>query len=122
LSEHGNRNRANGPARAGPSLLKRMPMKLLLTIADVSPETWGRDIMSQPMVLGRDKSADIRFKHRSVSRQHCRFWVEDGECLVKACQNMNGTYVNATRIDKCKLQSVDRLLVGKFDLLVAKEQ
>ena len=96
-------------------------MSLVLTISDVSPETWCQDISSKPVMLGRDETADIRFDHRSVSRQHCRFWVEDGECYVEDCGSMNGTYVNANKIQQSALKSGDRLLVGKFDLVVARD-
>ena len=96
-------------------------MKLMLTMANGSPETWCRDITSQPVVLGRDESADIRLDHRSVSRQHCRFWGDEHGCYVKDCLSMNGVYVNGKRIEKCQLNSGDRLLIGKFELLVATE-
>lgn len=96
-------------------------MVLVLTIADVSPETWCQDITTRTMLLGRDESADIRFDHRSVSRTHCRFSTEKDECYVEDCSSMNGVYVNARRIDKCKLQSGDRILIGKFELVVTKD-
>lgn len=96
-------------------------MALVLTISDVSPETWCQDISSKPVMLGRDEAADIRFDHRSVSRQHCRFWTEEGECYVEDCGSMNGTYVNANKIQKSVVKSGDRLLVGKFDLIVARD-
>ena len=96
-------------------------MALVLTLTDVSPETWCQDISSKPVMLGRDETADIRFDHRSVSRQHCRIWIENGECFVEDCGSMNGTYVNANRVQKSPLSSGDRLLVGKFDLVVARD-
>ena len=96
-------------------------MVLMLTIADVSPETWCEDISQRTMLLGRDESADIRFDHRSVSRTHCRFSTEEGECYVEDCGSMNGVYVNSKQIEKCRLQSGDRLLIGKFELVVTKD-
>jgi hypothetical protein len=96
-------------------------MALVLTLTDVSPETWCQDISSKPVMLGRDEAADIRFDHRSVSRQHCRIWIENDECFVEDCGSMNGTYVNANRVQKSPLSSGDRLLVGKFDLVVARD-
>lgn len=96
-------------------------MVLVLTIADVSPETWCQDITSRTMLLGRDETADIRFDHRSVSRTHCRFSTDENECYIEDCGSMNGVYVNARKIDKSKLESGDRILIGKFELVVTKD-
>ncbi len=93
-------------------------MALLLTLAGISADTWSVEVDSSPRVLGRAESAQIRLDHRSVSREHCRFWTEGGECCVEDCGSTNGTYVNGERIVRAKIVEGDRVLVGKFELVL----
>jgi hypothetical protein len=108
----------NGPVLVHPAIAGPSEMPLALTLTDVSADTWCQDITSQPKVLGRDETADIRFKHRTVSRKHCRFWSEGDTSYVEDCGSTNGTYVNDSAVDATSLSPGDRVLVGKFDMLV----
>ena len=96
-------------------------LSMVLTLSGVSPKTWCKDISSTPTLVGRDQTADIRLKHRSISRAHCRFWMDGHECYVEDCGSTNGTYVNGERVEKRKLSSGDRVLVGHFELFVAQK-
>jgi serine phosphatase RsbU (regulator of sigma subunit) len=90
----------------------------MLTLADISGETWAEDISESPKVLGRAETADIRLDHSSVSRQHCRFWVEGAACFVEDCGSTNGTYVNGLKVAREKLSPGDTIVVGRFELVL----
>jgi serine phosphatase RsbU (regulator of sigma subunit) len=93
-------------------------MTFMLTLADISGDTWSEDILEAPKVLGRAETAGIRLDHPSVSRQHCRFWMEDKTCYVEDVGSTNGTYVNGLKIAKEKLNAGDTVIVGRFELIV----
>jgi serine phosphatase RsbU (regulator of sigma subunit) len=97
-------------------------MTCMLTLADISGDTWSEDITSEPKVLGRSESAEIRLDHSSVSRQHCRFWVDHGDSYVEDCGSTNGTYVNGLKIDREKIAPGDTIVVGRFELVVEDKQ
>ncbi len=96
-------------------------MTFMLTLADISGDTWSEDILETPTVLGRAETADIRLDHTSVSRQHCRFWKEDRTCYVEDVGSTNGTYVNGLKISKEKLNAGDTVIVGRFELIVEEK-
>src|ERR1043165_6862449 len=96
-------------------------MTLILTLANVSPDTWARPITVLPQVVGRDKSADIHFESNFVSKEHCRFWMEEDEYFVEDCGSTNGTFVGGEKIDRVKLKSGDKVLIGNFELIVADD-
>jgi serine phosphatase RsbU (regulator of sigma subunit) len=97
-------------------------MTCMLTLADISGDTWSEDITPAPKVLGRSESADIRLDHSSVSRQHCRFWSEENHCFVEDCGSTNGTYVNGLKVAREKLAPGDTIVVGRFELVVEDKQ
>src|SRR5262245_58725873 len=93
-------------------------MTCMLTLADISGDTWSEDIVEQRKVLGRSETAEIRLDHASVSRQHCCFWSESDTCYVQDCGSTNGTYVNGLKIAKEKISPGDTIVVGRFELVV----
>ena len=93
-------------------------MTFMLTLADISGDTWSEDIVETPKILGRAENADIRLDHTSVSRQHCRFWIEDKTTFVEDMESTNGTYVNGLKITREKLNAGDTVIVGRFELIV----
>ena len=97
-------------------------MTFMLTLADISGETWSEDILESEKILGRGESVHIRLDHTSISRHHCRFWMEDKTCFVADCGSTNGTYVNGLKIEKEKLSPGDTIVVGRFELVVEERE
>lgn len=93
-------------------------MPLMLTLAGISGETWSEEITSEPKVLGRAESAAIRLDHHSVSRQHCRLWLEGDHFFIEDCGSTNGTMVNGVKVQREKIFAGDTIIVGRFELIV----
>ena len=96
-------------------------MSYMLTLANISGDTWSEDIADRRKVLGRAENAEIRLDHASVSRQHCSFWQEGDLCWIEDCGSTNGTYVNGIKIQKEKLNPGDTIIVGRFELIVEEK-
>jgi pSer/pThr/pTyr-binding forkhead associated (FHA) protein len=69
--------------------------------------------------VGRHPESDIFLNDVTVSRQHCRFVLEEGRLTVEDSGSTNGTYVNDARVDEARLRAGDEVLVGRFHFLVA---
>ncbi len=70
--------------------------------------------------IGRHPQSDIFLDDITVSRHHCRIHVQGDTVLLEDAGSTNGTYVNESRVEQKQLQPGDRLLVGKFHLVVAR--
>jgi pSer/pThr/pTyr-binding forkhead associated (FHA) protein len=67
--------------------------------------------------LGRHPDSEIILDDITVSRRHADI-VRDGEIYeVRDAGSLNGTYVNAERVDEAILHQGDELQVGKFRLV-----
>ena len=69
--------------------------------------------------VGRHPESDIFLNDVTVSRQHCRFLVEEEGLIVEDSGSTNGTYVNDARVDQATLRAGDEVLVGRFHFVVA---
>lgn len=70
--------------------------------------------------IGRHPESDIFLDDITVSRHHCRVTAFENTIEVRDVGSTNGTYVNDSRVDRVELSPGDRLLVGKFHLVVAR--
>ena len=69
--------------------------------------------------VGRHPESDIFLNDVTVSRQHCRFLVDDDGLIVEDSGSTNGTYVNDALVDQATLKAGDEVLVGIFHFVVA---
>jgi pSer/pThr/pTyr-binding forkhead associated (FHA) protein len=69
--------------------------------------------------VGRHPESDIFLNDVTVSRQHCRFVIANGELRVEDSGSTNGTYVNDARVDAAGLRAGDEVLVGRFHFVIA---
>jgi len=69
--------------------------------------------------VGRHPESDIFLNDVTISRQHCRFLLEEGRLVVEDSGSTNGTYVNDARVDEAQLRAGDEVVVGRFHFLVA---
>lgn len=72
--------------------------------------------------MGRATGADFIVDAPLVSRVHCRFIaLPGGELEVRDLESTNGTFVNGKRIDQIRLESGDRIQIGRVELIASKE-
>lgn len=67
--------------------------------------------------LGRHPDSEIQLDDITVSRRHAEIEDDNGGFLVRDVGSLNGTYVNAERVDSAVLHPGDELQVGKFRML-----
>eukprot|EP00977_Amphora_coffeiformis_P015735 scaffold4707_cov164-Amphora_coffeaeformis.AAC.9 len=69
----------------------------------------------QCLLVGRNKEADIRIQHGSISRQHAAFYYFNDESLmIKDLGTKHGTIVNGNKVDgQVTLQMGDTVQFGK---------
>jgi pSer/pThr/pTyr-binding forkhead associated (FHA) protein len=73
-------------------------------------------------VVGRALGSAVRIPSAEVSRQHCRFRLEDGLVSVEDLDSVNGTFLNGAKVSGCKLvRPGDRLEVGPVTFVVEYE-
>ena len=68
------------------------------------------------VVIGRDVGADFQISERSVSRRHCRVFLEDGRFWIEDLDSTNGTRVNGDFIDRAPLRDGDHVRVSETTL------
>jgi diguanylate cyclase (GGDEF)-like protein len=64
-------------------------------------------------IIGRSDSANIQVEQESVSRQHARVTVREGQSRMVDLDSTNGTFVNDHRIEETELQDGDLIRVGQ---------
>lgn len=70
--------------------------------------------------VGRYLKSGILLDDITVSRRHCRLTVEGNRVVVEDEGSTNGTYVNGARMESSRLHPGDRLMVGRFHLVVVR--
>lgn len=77
-------------------------------------ETISRPIRLDPGVItiGRSRSNTIYLAHGSVSRQHARISLIDGQYVLSDLKSHNGTYLNKKRIKNVSLKHNDQIMFG----------
>lgn len=71
--------------------------------------------------IGRHPSNDITLDDITVSRRHCRMKLDsEGRLFLEDLGSTNGSYVNEALVEQARLTSGDRLMIGKFHLLVSQ--
>lgn len=70
--------------------------------------------------VGRHIQSGILLDDITVSRRQCRLTAEGDILTVEDAGSTNGTYVNGARMEESRLQPGDRLMVGRFHLVVVR--
>ena len=72
--------------------------------------------------VGRHLRSGILLDDITVSRRHCLLKVDGNAVTVEDEGSTNGTYVNGARMEVARLHPGDRLMVGRFHLVVVRGQ
>ena len=87
------------------------------------PEKTFRLLPGSIRTVGRATGADFIVDAPLVSRVHCRLTVApDGTLEVRDLESTNGTFVNGHRIERARLESGDRLGVGRIELVAIRDE
>jgi len=69
----------------------------------------------KPIILGRDRKADIQLSDITVSRQHAEIFPGNDGFYIRDLGSSNGVAVNQTRIDNpYLLANGDRISIGNY--------
>lgn len=97
----------NGPAT---------PAQRSACVVVIHGEGLGRrvDINEAVVLVGRLPDADLSIQHKSVSRQHCQIWCEDGRYRIRDLGATNVTHVNGVPLaGDADLADGDLISVGE---------
>jgi len=65
-----------------------------------------------PVFVGRSSECALAVPHPSVSRQHCRIWLDEGRYLIEDLGSTNRTFVNGNAVTRAELRDGDQIMVG----------
>ena len=71
------------------------------------------DLGSRPVLIGRADDSDLVIAHKSVSRAHCRLWLDDGHYRIRDLGATNRTRVNDAPVEESVLADGDHIVVGE---------
>lgn len=111
--DHSNTDRAT--VIAGPDVdLRDRPPRLIV----VSGVFLGHqlEIGHEPIVIGRAAEATLSLPHPSVSRSHCRVWIEGDRFFIEDLGSTNKTYLNGQSVMRAELSDGDQIGVGNHAL------
>jgi len=74
------------------------------------------------ITVGRERTAGVYLDDKTLSREHTKFYVENGKLFVRDLDSKNGTYLNGTLIKNTQpLKAGDRVKVGSAMFTVMPE-
>lgn len=71
------------------------------------------------ITLGATDDNDLVLEDDTVSRNHCRIWLEGDHYMVTDLQSTNGTFVNRVRVREAFLKADCTITLGKTDIQFA---
>jgi two-component system, NtrC family, sensor kinase len=80
------------------------------------------DLGSQPLVLGRDRGIPIHLADSEVSRRHAEVRRDEQGFLLVDLRSSNGSFVNAEKVSVRRLNTGDRIQIGRTLLLFTDDQ
>lgn len=77
-------------------------------------------IENSEVLLGRHRSADIRFTDLSVSRYHAVLTFSDGLFLLDDLDSKSGTFLNGKKIKSAVVKAGDEIKLGAMSFVLKK--
>jgi Nif-specific regulatory protein len=74
-------------------------------------------INEEPLVIGRETSADLPIADASVSRRHSKIEKKDDGFVITDLESLNGTFVNDVPVRSRVLEHGDRVRIGDTQFL-----
>jgi len=74
------------------------------------------------ITVGRERTAGVYLDDKTLSREHTKFYLENGKLFVRDLESRNGTYLNGQLIKNTQpLKAGDRIKVGTAMFTVLPE-
>lgn len=87
-------------------------------VADSGPEKGQVIPVIERVEIGRALECDISILEPGLSRKHCELEVKGDKLMIRDLGSVNGTWVNAEKIDEVELKDGDRLQFDKVKFIV----
>jgi hypothetical protein len=105
-----------GRERAGGTFKISSDQGVGIAVARLLLESGGerREIkVAGSLTVGRAQTAGVYLDDKTLSREHTKFYVENGKLFVRDLESKNGTYLNGTLVKNTQpLKNGDRVKVG----------
>jgi len=88
-------------------------------VADSGPEKGQVIPVVERVEIGRALECDISILEPALSRKHCELEVIGKKLMIRDLGSVNGTWVNAAKIDEVELKDGDRLQFDKVRFIVS---
>lgn len=118
-----------GASQTNPTLkLKREPPSFAwLVLVDGVHAGHIFNLHPDATVIGRESSCDIVVDDPSISRQHAKIRVVEGDdkkkhFILHDLATENGTLLNGEEVDKCELEDGDQVVVGQTRFVFKRVQ
>ncbi|MCB9060616.1 MAG: FHA domain-containing protein [Halobacteriovoraceae bacterium] len=79
------------------------------------------ELSEESIILGRSKSCDIQIKDSLVSGKHCIVTLVNGKASVSDIGTTNGTFLNESPIEACRIHLEDVITIGNTSLTIDTE-
>ena len=70
------------------------------------------ELADTEVVIGRTNDCAVSLPHPSVSRRHCRIWLEGGRYHIEDLGSTNRTYLNGEPTERAELRDGDQIGIG----------
>jgi transcriptional regulator with GAF, ATPase, and Fis domain len=92
--------------------LRRCKLIVMRADGEAIEHTFDKDVLT----VGASEENDLQIDDETVSRHHCRIFLEGDNFMIRDLDSTNGTFVNRVRIREAFLKPDCSVLVGKSEL------
>ncbi|MEM6507564.1 MAG: FHA domain-containing protein, partial [Planctomycetota bacterium] len=97
-------------------------MPRFIEIRDETGKLTKHELVGEQITIGRSSSADIRLNRPTVSRQHARLTIQNGNCVLTDLDSTSGTTLNGKPVTQSRLWPGDRVRISRFELRLVDPQ
>lgn len=99
-----------------PAAVKPTSKPIKRFLGKLAPQGGGEliPLLSDRLVVGRNRGSDVRLAYSSISSEHCELEFRDGYWFVRDLNSSNGTRVNGKPVTSSILMPGDILRLARF--------
>lgn len=69
-------------------------------------------------IVGRSKNCSIHIPHNSVSKKHCRFYLQENQLYIEDLNSSNGSFINGKKITNSQIQNGAQLNLHDLQAII----